>query len=200
MISSKSVTSTKIIYIDPGHGGFDGGATVDNISEKTINLEIAKLLELHYLEIGFEVKLTRREDKDTSTSDKDKKESDIKNRVKLINESNCLFYISIHLNSSPLKNLHGAQTFYNPNNSSSESLSYYVQKSLLSIIGNNHRVSKEIKNVYLVDKIIHPGCLVEAGFLTNDEERLLLLDKEYQKKIAYSIYIGSIEYLHNNYI
>ena len=187
---SVSVNKTFSIYIDPGHGGFDGGAIgIDGTIEKDINLNISKFLKDYLEDLGFCVYLTR--DKDIALAKT--KRDDILKRVDLINNPTVDMFISIHLNAFPNKALYGAQVFYK-DNLENKLLSECIQKTL-SIVTNTKRVSKAINDKYLIDHTNKLGCLVEAGFLSNDQELALLKDLSYQKKIAYCIYVGILDYL-----
>ncbi len=187
--------SNKIIYIDPGHGGYDGGAYVDGIKESDLNLEIALQLKNILQSNGYSVLLTRETDVDLSTDDSFKKKTDIKNRVKLINDSDCLLYISIHQNTFTDSKYRGAQCFYNKYNSLSSSLANNVQSSIINQLNNTNRVAKSIEEIYLIDNVEKPGILIECGFMSNSEELLLLQDDEYQYKLSSSIYYGILSYL-----
>lgn len=112
----------------------------------------------------------------------------------MIKESNCDLFISIHLNSSNNESYKGSQVFYTNNNSNNEIISKSLQDSLKSNLKNTHRNHLLIKNIYLLDNLYQPGCLVEVGFLSNKEERELLLTKDYQNKLVLSIVEGINNY------
>lgn len=192
-----------VIYIDPGHGGIDGGAIgSDGTYEKDITLAISLKLRDILNSNGYTVLMTRDRDIDLSTNPKNKKASDIHNRVKMINESNAHLYVSIHANIFPSKNVFGAQTFYKGSNTSSGILANCIQSALIVNLLNTYRVSKAITDVYLVDHVNIVGCLVEVGFLSNQNDLKNLKDSVYQEKMAYCIYLGINEYItkysHNN--
>lgn len=186
------ITEQDIIYIDPGHGGFDGGATSNNkeVLEKNIVLDISLKLKYYLEQMGYKVLLTRNTDQALSNT----KVEDIHKRVSLINKSHCLLYISIHANSYPNNNVKGAQTFYNSNKIENKHLSKYIMDELRNIDPYNTRLSKELKGKYLLDKTNKIGCLIEVGFLTNNQEVNLLTSDNYQEKLAYSIYLGIMNY------
>ncbi len=185
----------KVIYIDPGHGGYDGGAVVNDIEEANLNLEIAlqlkSILELN----GYKVLMTREEDVDLSTDDSHKKRSDIQNRVKLINDSDALLFISIHQNTYTNPIYKGAQCFYNKYCGLSQKLAINIQSSIINTLNNTTRVAKSIDGIYLIDNVCKPGVLVECGFMSNSDELLLLQSSSYQYDLAYSIYYGILSYL-----
>ncbi len=185
----------KIIYVDPGHGGIDPGAIYKNIKEAPINLEISKKLADALAEKGAIVYLTRYDDYDLSIpNSSNHKRSDLNQRIKLINESDCSLFLSIHLNADISESWYGAQVFYDDVNSKNVVLAEYLQKEFSSSL-NSRRNIKQISNLYLYRKALRPGVLVEVGFLSNSNERYLLRQDSYQKKIADTITTGVINYL-----
>src|SRR5690554_3283734 len=172
IVTTNSVTENKVIYIDPGHGGPDGGAVgIDGIFEKDIVLSISKKLKRYLNEAGYEVLMIRDGDYDLADDNsKNKKREDIHNRVKLINDSNCLLYISIHANKYSSPKIYGSQVFYKPNDELSKVLSEEIQDALKSILQNTKRDAKSISGKYLIDHAKVPGALVEVGFLSNPKE------------------------------
>jgi N-acetylmuramoyl-L-alanine amidase len=183
----------KVILLDPGHGGMDGGASSkDGILEKNINLDIGlKTKELLEKE-GYKVQMTREEDKWLCTEGgtiRKRKLEDLESRYKLKNESGCDLFVSIHLNAFPQTQYYGAQVWYGDNDKS-KSLAKVLQKSFRDNLDkNNNRLEKPARNSY---KILRnsgdiPAVLAECGFLSNVEEAKKLNSKEYQQKIAESI-------------
>ncbi len=187
----------KIIYIDPGHGGRDPGAIYKNIKEAPINLEISKIIEKKLISKGAIVYLTRYEDCDLSVPfASNHKKSDLNQRIKLINESKADLYISIHLNAEEKETWHGAQVFYNKINEKNEKIAKIFQKEFEKDL-NSKRKIKEIKDLYLYKKVKVPGVLLEVGFLSNNNERYLLQNNEYQDKLSSTIVKGIVKYFNN---
>ena len=182
----------KVIYIDPGHGGIDPGATYKDIYEKDINLSIALKLKKELENNGAIVYLTRYDDIDLSISTNNHKKSDLNNRVRAINNSNADLFISIHLNSYGTS-WHGVQIFYDDNNSTNEVLASIMDKNIKNLNGN--RTYKKKNNLYLLKNIKIPGILVEVGFLSNENKRYLLTNSKYQEKVSKSLCNGINEYL-----
>ena len=182
----------KVIYIDPGHGGIDPGATYKDIYEKDINLSIALKLKKELEDNGAIVYLTRYDDIDLSISTNNHKKSDLNNRVRAINNSNADLFISIHLNSYGTS-WHGVQIFYDDNNSTNEVLASIMDKNIKNLNGN--RTYKKKNNLYLLKNIKIPGIRVEVGFLSNENERYLLTNSKYQEKVSKSLCNGIKEYL-----
>lgn len=191
-----SQTDNVIIFIDPGHGGFDGGAIgADGTYESGIVLAISLMLEDMFINDGYQVLMTRREDVDLAEPGNNLKRSDIYKRVEIINESNAEICLSIHANSFPNSYYWGAQTFFKRNESKSRELAVAVQDSLIVNLLNTYRLAKHINDVYLIDHINIPGCLIEVGFLSNHKELELLKTENYQREVAYAIYLGVKHYL-----
>lgn len=182
-----------VIYIDPGHGGFDGGATsIDQQTiEKDITLKISEYLKNYLEKTNIKVLMTREKDEALSKNKRD----DILKRVSLINKSNCDLYISIHANAYSSSMVKGAQTFYNKNSFENKYLATSILNQIKLIDQNNKRESKEITGKYLLDNVTKIGCLVEIGFLTNQEELIKLKDDTYLENMALMIYLGILDYL-----
>lgn len=184
-----------------GHGGEDGGAvSASGISEANINLSIALKLQNLLEQSGATVILTRSTDEaiyDTNAdgSIKEKKVSDLKNRVKIGNESSADIFVSIHLNKIPQEQYYGWQTFYKKNDEEGKRLAESIQESLNTAIQKeNHRLAKTIENIYIVDNIEIPIAIVECGFLSNIEEFENLQKEEYQERLAWGIYDGIMDW------
>ena len=184
----------KVIYIDPGHGGPDPGTIYKNIYEKDINLEICKKLQTILEEEGAIVYLTRYGDYDLSKSyTGSRKKSDLNNRAKIINDSRADLYISIHLNSISSSTWSGAQVFFDDVNEKNYDLALLMQEQLKTDLKTTRKV-KEINTMLMNRKITIPGVLIEAGFLSNPNDRYLLRQADYQYKIVESIKRGIIKY------
>lgn len=176
------------VIIDPGHGGEDGGATsCTGKPESAFNLEIALRLNdlLHFL--GHDTKLLRATDTSIYTKGEtiaQKKISDLKERVRMVNETENALLISIHQNHFPDSRYSGAQVFY-AETEGSEHLARQMQDALVKALNpNSRRKSKKSSGVYVMEHIQHTGVLVECGFLSNPEEEKKLQDPEYQKKLC----------------
>lgn len=184
-----------IIYIDPGHGGLDPGAIYMNIKEAPINLEISEKLEETLTKKGAIVYMTRYGDYDLSLPNaSNHKRSDLNQRIKLINESNCSLFLSIHLNADISESWYGAQVFYDDINSENAILAEFLQNEFSKSLKSKRKI-KEISDLYLYRKVEKPGVLVEVGFLSNANERYLLRQDSYQEKLVDTIVTGVINYL-----
>ena len=194
--------SGKTIVIDAGHGVPDEGAQSSNgTTEAETNLKIALKLQNLLEQSGCTVILTRSDenaiyDIDSKTL-KQKKISDIKNRVKIGNESSADIFISIHLNKIPQSQYDGWQTFYKEGSEDGARLAKTIQENLNKTIQKEkNRIAKTIDKVYIIKYVEIPTTIVECGFLSNPDEEKLLLEDEYQNKLAWGIYNGIIDYFY----
>ncbi|MCM3405534.1 N-acetylmuramoyl-L-alanine amidase CwlD [Cytobacillus oceanisediminis] len=191
----------KIILLDPGHGGPDGGAGDEGALEKDIALDVSLKVRDYLQEQGALVLMTREEDRDLAPEGtrgySRRKVEDLKKRLEMINTSNSDFYVSIHLNSIPSPRWSGAQTFYAPGIKENTKAAKFIQDELRRNLENTKRNSKPLNNVFILKYAKKPGVLVEVGFLSNPGERANLKTDEYQDKIAASIYNGIMRYYTN---
>lgn len=190
------------IVLDAGHGGEDGGAVgINGAMEKEINLAIALKLEQYLKQNNFEVILIR--DGDYSVGDQslgtiaERKRSDTKTRLRMIEEAGECIYLSIHQNHFTESKYDGAQVFYSGNDPESAVLAEAIRKSIVSSLQpENHRENKEAeKSIYLLYHCQVPAVLVECGFLSNPSEADKLVTENYQNDMAAAIYNGLIDYL-----
>ena len=185
---SAPVAREHTIIIDAGHGGIDGGATsCTGILESTINLQIALRLDdlMHFL--GYQTYMIRTTDTSIYTQGNTiaaQKVSDLKERVRIVNETEDAILISIHQNTFSDSRYGGAQVFY-PKTDGSKELASAMQGALIAIANpDSKRVCKKADGVYLMEHIEQTGILIECGFLSNPEEEALLRSADYQKKLC----------------
>ena len=192
--------SNKVVIVDAGHGTPDEGAESSNgTTEAEINLKIALKLQNLLEQAGSTVILTRSDENAIYDLDSDtireKKVSDIHNRVKLGNESSADVFISIHLNKIAESQYYGWQTFYKTGSEESETLATSIQNNLNEAIQReNNRQPAQLNAVYIMKYVEIPITIVECGFLSNPEEENLLQTDEYQEKLAWGIYGGILDY------
>ena len=185
MSESAPLSDRRCIIIDAGHGGVDGGATsCTGVLESQINLEISlRLNDLCHL-LGMETKMIRTTDISVYTEGQtisQKKVSDLKHRVQIINETPNATVISIHQNYFSDGKYSGAQVFY-PKDETSRRLAEAMQ--LAFAVTGSTRSAKPSQGVYLMEHIRCPGVLVECGFLSNHQEEAKLRSPEYQKLLC----------------
>lgn len=179
----------------------NGASSDEGITEAAINLKIALKVQNLLEEAGSTVILTRSDAngiyEEESNTLREMKISDIKNRVKIGNESSADIFVSIHLNKIPQQQYWGWQTFFKEGNEESKKLAESLQNGLNETIQKeNKRESLKIKNIYIIDHVEIPIAIVECGFLSNEEEEKLLQTEEYQDKLAWGIYVGIMNYFY----
>lgn len=189
------------IIIDAGHGGVDGGATsCAGILESTYNLEIAlRLNDLFHL-LGYKTRMIRTTDISVYTKGEtiaQKKISDLKERVRITNETENALLLSIHQNIFSDSKYSGAQVFY-AETSGSDVLAKQIQAMFVSTLNpGSTRQCKRSSGIYLMEHITCPGVLIECGFLSNPEEEAKLRSGDYQKKLCCVIASSASGYLSN---
>jgi len=178
------------LVIDAGHGGEDGGAiSLSGIPESHLNLAIAGRVDLIMGLYGAPAVMLRRED--VSLHDpqaktlREKKVSDLHNRVELVSQQQNAVLLSIHQNSFPSSKYSGAQVFFAPT-VGSKPFAIALQEALRTAADptNSRQATAIAQSVYLMNHISCPAVLVECGFLTNPTEERLLQDANYQTKLA----------------
>ena len=177
----------------------EGAQSSTGTTEAETNLKIALKVQNLLEQSGAIVILTRSDENAIYDLDKntlrEKKISDIKNRVKIGNESSADIFVSMHLNKIPQNQYWGWQTFYKNGDEKSQKLALSIQNGLNeSIKKENKRVPLKIENVYIIKNVEIPTAIVECGFLSNVEEEQLLQQEEYQDKLAWGIYMGIMNY------
>ena len=180
----------------------NGAQSSTGTTEAETNLKIALKLQNLLEQSGTTVILTRSDenaiyDIDAKTL-KQKKISDIHNRVKIGNESSADLFVSIHLNKIPQQQYYGWQTFYKQGSEEGKRLAESIQNNLNEAIQKeNNRIAKTIDNIYIIKHVEIPITIVECGFLSNPTEEKKLLEDNYQNRLAWGIYNGIIDYFYN---
>lgn len=188
-------TTAGVVLIDPGHGGFDGGAVAqDGTVEKHLNLAVALCLRDVLYICGVPVVMTRSTDsgveKDSSASIRDKKLSDMRHRLSMYD--NALLVISIHQNHFSQTQYSGTQLFYSANHPDSFILAQSIRASIVDDLqpNNTREIKKATDGIYLLYHTSTPTVLIECGFLSNPEERDNLKSPAYQQRIAFAVAAG----------
>jgi N-acetylmuramoyl-L-alanine amidase len=201
------------IVIDAGHGGFDPGKIgINHALEKDINLSVAIKLKHLLEENDVHVIMTREEDKGlasklyrnnekqkTTSLMFNKKQTDMRKRISIINSSDASIAVSIHQNSFVEESSWGAQVFYYQNSGEGKILAETIQERMKKTLGDgNHRLAKANSSYYLMKNSNCPLVIVECGFLSNWKEAELLCEDAYQDKLAWAIHLGILEYLNQS--
>lgn len=189
------------LIIDAGHGGQDSGTIAkDGTFESDINLAISYKLKDFLVSFGFNVIMTRTDENligdNTLPTIRERKRSDVKKRLEIIESAQNPVLISIHQNYFTSSEYYGVQVFYSKNHSESEILAGYIQNSAVSHIQkeNKRQIKPSGKEIWLLHNTQCPAIMIECGFLSNSEELEKLKDDTYQKDIAFMITMGIINY------
>lgn len=204
MASALAEKRNPTIVIDAGHGGEDGGAVGKSKTlEKDINLKIALQLEQLFKASGFHVVMTRTTDESICDENLDtvreRKVSDIHNRLKIIEaQRNCIF-LSIHQNHFTSSRYSGAQIFYSQKNEGSKELAESIKSRIVELLQpeNKRETKPATSSIYLLWNTKVTAVMVECGFLSNESEAEKLNNPVYQKQMAFAIYSGFLDYYHS---
>lgn len=186
------------VALDPGHGGYDGGARAHDSGrwEKDLNLEIALEIEKALMEQGASVILTRREDVclcEGDTATKARKRKDLQERINVALAGGADVFLSIHMNEYRSRRESGPQVFYWQGGDAGRLLAGVLQEHLIRTLQPAKKRAAMGGNYYVLRSRL-PSALVECGFLSNAEEEKLLLSPAYQRKIAEALASGLAEY------
>lgn len=181
---------TADIVLDAGHGGKDQGASGGNAIEKEITLAITRKTEKILKDAGYKVKMTREDDTFVELTE----------RAEYANRKDAKVFVSIHCNSSEEGEGNGIETFYSEQKGEDGmKLAQLIQENLIMQTEARDREVKTADYTVIV-RTKMPAVLVETGFLSNDTERALLGQEEYQNKLAKGIADGIINYLKQSII
>ncbi|MBR5252345.1 MAG: N-acetylmuramoyl-L-alanine amidase [Clostridia bacterium] len=192
------------LVIDPGHGGEDGGANVGDVLEKDLNLSVSENLADICTVFGYSFKMTRTDDRllydhfgDLADYTGKKKTYDLKNRLRIAEESAAELFVGIHMNKFPQSRYRGLQVYYSPNVSDSEIAARLVQSYAKKYVApdNNREIKASGDSIYILKSIEIPAILVECGFISNPEECTALQTPEYRARLGAVIFSSCAEYL-----
>jgi len=199
---ASSISSLGTVIVDAGHGGEDPGkvSAFSGAKEKDINLAIAKFLAEELKSAGYQVIMTREEDKlvykEGTTDITEKRRQDLTRRKDIMDNSGADIVVSIHMNDFSQSKYYGAQVFYPPNSEESKSLAECVQKALREDVDPTNKREALVKTtpILILRNLKTPTIVVECGFLSNEKEEENLRTESYQKKLAKAIKKGIDNY------
>lgn len=185
-----------LVIVDAGHGGHDGGAVANGLIEKNLSLTLARQVRDHLQAAGVRVRMTREKDRFL----------ELEERCQIAAETEADAFVSVHLNTSPVPEVHGLETYYaatqsllaRPANAkgkvSGETLAQIIQRRATEATKAEDRGIKD-SQLIVVMRTPCPAALVECGFLTHAEEARRLSRGEYQEKLTKGISDGVVEFL-----
>jgi N-acetylmuramoyl-L-alanine amidase len=185
----------QVVFLDPGHGGTDDGAVYpysesSEVKEKDLNLAIAIRLAELLQQSGMQVVMTRQDD---STVQLDE-------RVEMVNGSQAALLVSIHQDSHPDASNNGTNTIYyssdkmSENEVASEKAAQVIQANLMKHLDTQDRGTSQAKFRMLSDTQV-PSIITNIGYLSNESDRELLLNPDFQQKAALALHDGITEVL-----
>ena len=200
VLSEVPVQRSYTVYIDPGHGGIDSGASYGGVYEKNLALSVANNLKANLIQLGYQVLMTRTADYNVDFKTE---------RSKMANQSNADIFISIHFNATGLasSNATGIETYwyqYDPEYqpkinaamhndptrlAESKILANQVQASLIGGTGAVNRGVRRETFAVLRETAI-PAILVELGFMNNPSDLQKIKEDSYQTKLANALAQG----------
>lgn len=186
------------IVIDPGHGGNDPGKIgINDVLEKDVNLAISLKLKEILEQNDCKVIMTREADQGLyQEGDSNKKVADLHARCQIINDSGADAVISIHQNSFTSESSKGSQVFYQMTSGEGKALAEILQEQLVSGLDpENNRVAKANSDYYMLKNTQAPMVIVECGFLSNSQEAELLTQEAYQRRVAWAVALGTLQYV-----
>jgi N-acetylmuramoyl-L-alanine amidase len=177
----------KVIVVDPGHGGFQGGATAGGVKEKDLNLKIGKLIAEKLAEEGATVIMTRKTDIAIG----------LEARAKIANDSDADMFISTHINSTGgTATQTGTITFHHKGQQISRVLAECIHRELSIVNGlpdigvwSDGRIYDSGFSV-LRNTTKMPGVLLELGFINHPKDRARMVTKEFQESAAAAVVKG----------
>ncbi len=132
------------VVLDPGHGGNDHGSTgPGGLAEKELVLDVAKRLGAMIEEgMGSEVVYTRAEDSYVP----------LEQRTQIANTSKADLFLSIHANSSTIRSVFGAETYYLSLTTSKTALDVAARENAASE-RSVHELKELLQKIALRDKV-----------------------------------------------
>ncbi|HEX5275684.1 MAG TPA: N-acetylmuramoyl-L-alanine amidase [Candidatus Rubrimentiphilum sp.] len=184
----------KLIVLDPGHGGSDPGAVRAGLQEKTVTLDIAKRLRDLLVARGWQVVMTRSDDRDVFAPN-DSGRDELQARDNVANSRGARLLVSIHVNSYVNSGPHGVATYYYK--ASDLALAQSLSRRIAAEVGlNNNGVIKD--KLWIINHAVMPAALVETAYISNPDDLSLLQSGSWRQKMAQAIADGIVDFTESN--
>ena len=186
-------TTQHTLVIDPGHGGFDGGAISDDGSkESDINLAIGLKMRTLAELVGLNTVMTRSDDSARTDYASYSEHEDLVLRTAIANNTPGAILVSVHQNDFPTGQPSGAQVLYAAS-PGSEDLGKTMHGNLIRLLDpQNRRVAAPApKSLYITSHVNCPAVLAECGFMSNNFEVEKLNSESYRGMLAL-VMVGSV--------
>lgn len=173
----------KIIIIDPAYGGEITGAVSEDVEGKEITLEIARALKQKLDETDIKVYYTRMSDANLTED----------SRVELANTVKADMMIRIEINQSEDGKIFGTEAVYNglffiPDFGNVELADLVEREVVTAISGKANGLIESTENDEVLNQAEIPAATIRVGYITNEQEGILLGREDYAQKIAEGIY------------
>ena len=182
---------SKVVVIDAGHGGIDGGVNVGTVVEADLTLQLAFELKEILENNGYKVVLTR----DSKLALGDGKKADMEERRKIIEACNPDMMISLHINKYSDSNVRGVRVFHDDTNKHKDS-AVRMQSVLNARINDNYVGRSDFKSSggdYYITKCCDvTSMIIECGFISSPLDRALLLNPKYRVELCSAIADGVV--------
>ncbi|MFT5072523.1 MAG: N-acetylmuramoyl-L-alanine amidase, partial [Chitinophagales bacterium] len=160
------------------HGGKDSGNSI----EKDVVLDISNVLA-SLSDEKIQIIQTRSHDEFLT----------LRERTDFINTTKPDLFLSLHCNASQNKLVSGVEAYYDSESTHNETTLTYAEILVEHQLDHFSNRGVKTAKIFLLNNTKVPGISLELGFLTNENDRKVLTDKEQQVKIAKSIYEGLLE-------
>lgn len=189
-LSVATTFQTGVIVIDAGHGGIDGGVAYGDMVEKVLTLDISYRLKAKLEAKGFKVVMTRTNDNALA----DGKKADMQARKEIIEKSKANLVISIHINKFTSASRRGVQVFYD-DTEKNKVLGERMQSILNTHINapyiDRNNLEAIAGDYYITKCTDRPSIIIECGFISNSNDRVLLKTEKYKDDLADCIAMGA---------
>ncbi|MBL0387938.1 N-acetylmuramoyl-L-alanine amidase [Tumebacillus sp. ITR2] len=159
---------TKLICLDPGHGGYDPGAVHGDAREKDITLHIGLQLRDLLRRVGFGVIMTR--ETDSAPGGKTEVNADLNERCRIANAAKVDVFLSIHVNAG---GGHGAEIYANGNGGPIAPLAKGIITNVSTVCGTHGQAVRDGGHNGEGWRVIvgtdMDAMLVEIGFIDTDD-------------------------------
>jgi len=181
---------SKLIYLDPGHGGKDPGAIGRTYGtfEKDVTLALSLEIEQILKGAGYNVYATRHEDSTV----------DLVTRSSVINNMKADIAVSIHCNSATDPKPDYFAVYVYKLGGEAEKLAYKVITRVATATGWKWGADDDgirEKDLHMVRETKMPAILIECGFISNPAQEKQLATPDFRKKLAKAIADGIMDYI-----
>ncbi len=179
---SSGSNNSKLVVLDPGHGGSDPGGTVGNFYEKNYNLDIALRCEAILKAKGINVVMTRTTDVFVGLDE----------RANFANTKNASLFVSIHNNIMPT-GYKGSMTLYYPSSYDGKAYAQIIQNNMVKDLGTYDLGLRARGDLVVIKKTKMPAVLAEVACMSHEDDLKLLNTEAFIQKSAESLAKSIIE-------